>query len=70
MKHCVRKLKKQINNICCACYVDVDEALPEKVKKQINSICFACYVDVDEALPEKVKKTNKQYMLCMLCGCR
>ena len=47
MKHCVRKLKKQI-----------------------NSICFACYVDVDEALREKVKKTNKQYMLCMLCGCR
>ena len=70
MKHCLRKLKKQINSICFACYVDVDEALREKVKKQINSICFACYVDVDEALREKVKKTNKQCMLCMLCGCR
>ena len=47
MKHCLRKLKKQINSICFACYVDVDEALREKVKKPINNICFACYVDID-----------------------
>ena len=38
--------------------------------KEIKWYRFACYVDVDEALREKVKKTNKQYMFCMLCGCR
>ena len=32
----MRKLKKQINNVCCACYVDVDEAL----RTWIDSLLF------------------------------